>query len=276
MQEIRSVARMAVLILLAFSALWLAGCGLASTSLPVPDATFGPVDARMLFEHTGKAAPRYVSTCTLSCSNCHTHAGRLDHALSLGGVHHRYVPHFSVREGRVISLQDRIRGCFARSLNGIGPADDSPEMRALVAYIGTLPGGTPQSIVPNGERVPMKDLSVDRGRQLYMEKCSACHQPDGSGTGPFPPLWGPHSYNDGAGLARVYTLAAFIHDAMPLAQGGTLSMRDAQDIARFIDAQPRPVYAGKGKDYPDGRPPVDAVYYAVTLREGHASRTKGR
>ena len=77
-----------------------------------------------------------------------------------------------------------------------------------------------------------------------------------------PPLWGPRSFNDGAGVARIYTLAGFIRWAMPLGAGGTVSDADAQNIAAYIDSKPRPAFARKGGDYPDGGPPVDAVYYA--------------
>ena len=78
--------------------------------------------------------------------------------------------------------------------------------------------------------------------------------------GEIPPLWGPRSYNDGAGLARVYTLAGFIRHAMPAGAPGTLNDEEAQQLAVFINSQPRPTFNGKAQDYPDGQVPVDAVY----------------
>jgi cytochrome c len=48
---------------------------------------------------------------------------------------------------------------------------------------------------------------------------------------------------------------------MPLSSPSSLSLEQAQQVAAFLDAQPRPVYAAKAQDYPDGKVPVDAVYY---------------
>jgi thiosulfate dehydrogenase len=56
----------------------------------------------------------------------------------------------------------------------------------------------------------------------------------------FPPLWGPQSYNWGAGMHKVDTAAAFIQANMPLGQGGTLSVQDSWDVARFINGHERP------------------------------------
>lgn len=250
----RSLATLALIIAFAFTS----GCRRGSDGAEeVPRDDLG----KALFEHTAKVAPRYVSVSGLSCSNCHAHEGRPDRALALGAVDKRY-PAYSHRDGRMITLKDRIRGCFQRSLNGTGPADDAPEMEALARYIGGLPGGGVSNIVPQKERVPIAQLSIERGQMLYQQKCTACHMPDGRGTGPFPALWGRQSFNDGAGMGRIYTLAAFIHNAMPLGNGGTISLRDAQDIARFIDAQERPRFDRKTNDYPRSSLPPDAIYYS--------------
>ena len=59
----------------------------------------------------------------------------------------------------------------------------------------------------------------------------------------------------------MYTLAGIIRYAMPYLDPGTLSDRDAQDLAAFITAQSRPTYPFKDKDYVKTGPPPDAVYY---------------
>ena len=41
-----------------------------------------------------------------------------------------------------------------------------------------------------------------RGRAKFEQTCVVCHQKDGSGNGPIPPLWGPKSYSIGASMAR--------------------------------------------------------------------------
>ncbi len=51
-----------------------------------------------------------------------------------------------------------------------------------------------------------------------------------------PPLWGPDSFNDGAGAARLIMLASFVHDNMPNGTSWvapTLSPEDAWDVARL-------------------------------------------
>ena len=75
------------------------------------------------------------------------------------------------------------------------------------------------------------------------------------------PLWGDDSWNDGAGAARVYTLAGIIRYAMPYLDPGSLSDEEAQHVAAYINSQPRPRYPFKDRDYPGSKIPVDAVYY---------------
>jgi len=87
-----------------------------------------------------------------------------------------------------------------------------------------------------------------------------CHGADGQGVSG-PPLWGPGSFNDGAGTGRVYTLAGFIRYAMPLSAPGSLSDEEAQQIAAFINSHDRPAYPNKDQDYVGGQVPTDAVYY---------------
>ncbi len=48
---------------------------------------------------------------------------------------------------------------------------------------------------------------------------------------------------------------------MPADAPGSLTDEEAQQLTAFIYGQPRSVFAGKAQDYPDGRVPVDAVYY---------------
>jgi thiosulfate dehydrogenase len=74
-------------------------------------------------------------------------------------------------------------------------------------------------------------------------------------------LWGEHSWNDGAGAARVYTLAGIIRYTMPYLDPGSLTDQDAQQVAAYITSQPRPRFPFKEKDYVGGKVPIDAVYY---------------
>jgi thiosulfate dehydrogenase len=105
-----------------------------------------------------------------------------------------------------------------------------------------------------------------RGSQLYAEKCGACHGIDGQGqnaadgTCLFPALWGPKSFNIGAGMARLSNAAAFTKSNMPLGSGDSLSDHDAIDIAAYFTRQPRPDFAAKSQDWPKGDKPADAPY----------------
>ena len=105
-----------------------------------------------------------------------------------------------------------------------------------------------------------------RGAQIYADKCAVCHGGDGqglrtaSGSPLYPPLWGPESFNIGAGMARLNTAAAFVKANMPWGQGGSLSDQDAYDVAAFFTRQPRPDFARKLEDWPKGGKPEDTRY----------------
>ena len=97
---------------------------------------------------------------------------------------------------------------------------------------------------------------------IVKTRCAACHGQDGGGLKSadggyvMPPVWGPQSFNDGAGLARPSVAAAFIRTKMPLGRGGSLDEQDAWDLAAFVTSMPRPAYAGSAKDYPRGGRPA--------------------
>ena len=70
----------------------------------------------------------------LTCGNCHLNAGQRDRALPLLGVAATF-PQYRGRDDRLVSLEDRIAGCFKRSMNGTVPPYDHPVMLALDAYL---------------------------------------------------------------------------------------------------------------------------------------------
>jgi thiosulfate dehydrogenase len=201
-------------------------------------------------------------------------------------------PEYNKREGRIFTLEDRIVGCFDRSQNATGkgalrgagspdqalkdqrPGPETNEVVALAAYItwlseGFAPGDTlpwrGHNIIPPDLIIPVAQLSRTRGKSLFLEKCAACHGNDGQGVQigdkKAGPLWGPASWNDGAGAARVYTLAGMIRYSMPYLNPGSLTDEEAQHLAAFINSMPRPAYPHKEKDYRVERLPPDAVYY---------------
>jgi thiosulfate dehydrogenase len=238
-----------------------------------------------IFTDTPRHAPQFVGG-SVSCANCHLNAGQRERALPLVGVAGMF-PEYNGRASRLISLPDRIVDCFVRSENATGqsldelPTTGSKEVLALNAYIAWLSRDFPmgknpewrgRNAIPQASLIPIDKLDRARGEAIFKEQCTSCHGEDGQGKvigGPVPdsakkaaPLWGPDSWNDGAGASRVYTLAGIIRYTMPYLNPGGLSDEEAQHVAAFITAQPRPAYPFKDRDYKKSKIPVDAVYYA--------------
>jgi thiosulfate dehydrogenase len=107
------------------------------------------------------------------------------------------------------------------------------------------------------------------GERVYEARCAVCHGAEGQGLRAtaeprdgyvFPPLWGPDSFNDGAGMHRVLTAAGFIKARMPLGQPD-LTNDEAFDVAAYINSHARPAMSGLEVDYPDrATKPVDSPY----------------
>jgi thiosulfate dehydrogenase len=223
------------------------------------------------------ASQRYAGN-NLACSNCHLSAGVRKFALPLFGLYGTF-PQYSARSAAEITIEDRINSCMTRSMNGKPLPADSAPMQAIVAYIKFLSTG-----VPAGQQLPglgagkMPELSraadPKRGQPIYARVCADCHNTDGSGQRRsipssdlgymIPPLWGPDSFNDGAGMDRLITIANFVHFNMPHGTDyldPSLTAEQAWDVAAYVVSQPRPSRAGFDKDFPDLlQKPVDTPY----------------
>jgi thiosulfate dehydrogenase len=229
---------------------------------------------RRLMAETSKLLPDNVGAA-LNCNSCHLSDGRVALASPYYGMAVKY-PRYNPRAGRSLTLTERINSCLQRSMNGKPLPPDAPEMKAMVAYLEWLSAGLPRDAKVAGSGIGKVDTNLVpdpvRGKELYQNKCAACHGKDGEGLkdarGDYvlPPLWGDRAYNIGAGMARTYTAAAFIKNNMPVAyglnfplgQGGALSDQDAVDIAAYFTHQPRPDFPGKVNDWPKGGKPKDA------------------
>ncbi|HEV8598130.1 MAG TPA: c-type cytochrome, partial [Gemmatimonadales bacterium] len=226
---------------------------------------------RALLQNTPDSLPRYAASA-LRCFSCHLREGTQAGALPLLGVYSRF-PQYRARNGLINLLEDRINDCFERSLNGKALPRDGREMRDLIAYFAFISRGVPPpGELPGGGGVRSLDpLPSDtaRGRVVYAETCVRCHGPDGLGTLLAPPLWGPRSFNIGAGMARLRTAAAFIRDNMPNDRAVELSDQQAFDVAAYVVSRPRPDFARKAMDWPNGDPPPDVAYptRAASLRD---------
>ena len=234
-----------------------------------------------IFTNTPVEAPRFTPS-KISCSNCHINGGQRERSLPLVDVAGMF-PEYNKRAGRLFSLVDRITDCFLRSENAAGrtgagvelPSTASKEVLALSAYItwlsrGAEVGKSPvwrgQNVIPAGRLLPVTALDPKTGEAIFSERCASCHGTDGQGVSIGDkkpgPLWGPDSWNDGAGAARVYTLAAFIRYSMPYLDPGSLTDEEAQHVAAFINSKPRSAFAFKDQDYRVEPLPPDAVYYS--------------
>ncbi|MCI4680699.1 c-type cytochrome [Rhodoblastus acidophilus] len=228
-----------------------------------------------LMMDTVKLLPKNVGNA-MNCASCHINGGTVAKASPFFGVVSLF-PMMNKRAGKIITIEDRLNGCFQRSEAGSPLAVDSKEMQAMVAFMAWMKGdkGPDGKIVGRGTGKVPRTLKPDpvHGEKLYKAECAVCHGKDGEGAKNaagdwlFPPLWGDKSYNIGAGIARTYTAANFIKANMPIAhvknfpqdQGG-LSDQDAVDIAEFFSHQPRPDFPPKVNDWPNGGKPSDARY----------------
>ncbi len=219
--------------------------------------------------------PQFVGNA-LNCTSCHLNSGTVADGSPYVGVS-AFFPSYAPRAGKVITLEERINGCFRRSMNGKPLPVDSSDMKAMVAYFDWMKREfKPQDKVP-GRGVGKIDMAikpnVENGKKVYDEQCAICHGQNGEGLKSadgryvYPPLWGDDSFNIGAGMARTYTAAAFVsrnmpvsfHDKFPLGQGG-LSDQQSVDVAEYFSHQPRPDFPDKVKDWPKDKKPADARY----------------
>ncbi len=162
-------------------------------------------------------------------------------------------PMFNARAGRIISLPDRIEECFVRSENGQPIPYSGATMQDLLAYIGWLSTPQPDHQPYHGRgliSLPPLKPNPTHGQNIYATQCAGCHGTDGQGRAPlFPPVWGPMSFNDGAGLDSIQKMAAFVQHNMPQNRMGILSPQEAYDVAAFIHAQPRPAFNNAYKKF---------------------------
>ncbi|MCS6990288.1 MAG: c-type cytochrome [Chitinophagales bacterium] len=242
---------------------------------------------RELIAHTAKYLGPKGSVMQISngmnCQNCHLDAGTRPWGNNYGSVASTY-PKWRARSGTIENIYKRVNDCLQRSLNG-RPLDTlSREMQAIKAYLEFLGSNVEKGKRAEGsglKDMPFLDRAADpeRGKLVYEQKCQSCHQPDGSGLlnadGTeyiYPPLWGPNSYNDAAGLYRITHFAKFVKNNMPLGatyKNPLLTDEEAYDVAAYVNSQPRP-HLPVPHDWPDiSKKPIDHPFgpYADTFSE---------
>lgn len=252
-----------------------------STRSRIPDIATEEYGKRLMAQTTELLGPdvpdpkmRYIAS-RLSCGACHLGTGTEPGTLGLPPAYGHY-PRFSGRSNTTSTIEDRVNECMQRSLNGRPLPKNSPEMIAMASYIRSLSdqdaatgASGRKANEPPAFRTPNRAAKLDAGKRVFEEHCTACHGTDGLGllaaANPihgyvFPPLWGPDSFNTGAGMHRVLTSARFIKARMPLGKPD-LDDEQAYDVAAFINSQPRPEMAHLELDYPDRKTkPADTGY----------------
>lgn len=210
----------------------------------------------------------------MNCQNCHLSGG----TKLFGNNYSVFIasyPKKTARSGKIEPASARITECFKRSMAGEAPDSTSKEIKAMLAYMKWIGTGVKKGdkIFGNAtEKLKYMGRAADpkHGMLLYLNQCKSCHGANGEGVMAadklgyvYPPLWGRHSYNDGAGMYRLSNLAGFVKNNMPFGASYAdpqLSDEEAWDIAAFVESQPRP-HKEQKQDYPDlFEKPVDAPY----------------
>ncbi|HTI72522.1 MAG TPA: c-type cytochrome [Candidatus Limnocylindria bacterium] len=195
-----------------------------------------------------------VPKAKLHCSSCHLDAG--------GNMAAAWWVNLEQRYTNLASLQNRINGCFERSMNGYplctpqgfatpgnpAPCTGDTNMTALTTYMSWLTEQWNNSSTTNRGFPPIATLKGNSraGESIFVQKCAVCHNLDGQGryldnVYYRPALWGPNSFNQSAGMfSNPGDLAAFIRWNMPLGAGGMLTDQEAWNLEAYIHSKRRP------------------------------------
>lgn len=222
----------------------------------LPKGDFGKAVRRgeKIFTQTTRYASQYAGD-RLQCVNCHVNKGRQANSAPMWAAWVLY-PKYRGKNHRVNTMAERIRGCFTYSENAQGskvghaPKPNSRVLVDLQSYMYWLATAAPTGEKMKGQGYPKLDKPPQpynraHGAKVFADNCAVCHGDHGQGTQEdgsyvFPPLWGPNSFNWGAGMHRVNTAAAFIKANMPLGKADSLTLQQAWDVAAYVDSHERP------------------------------------
>lgn len=242
---------------------------------------------RELVVHTARYLGPQGSVATISngmnCQNCHLAGGTKVFGNNYAVFMSSY-PKMGARSGKVDAPSKRITDCFERSLAGKAPDTAGREVQAMLAYMKWLGRDVTKGEKLFGSasgKLAFMDHAANpiKGKDIFTTKCKSCHGANGEGllaadqkTYTYPPLWGKHSYNDGAGMYRLSNFAGFVKNNMPLGatyQNPQLTDEQAWDVAAFVNSQPRP-HIDQRKDWTDlKKKPIDMPFgpYADSFDE---------
>ena len=219
-----------------------------------------------------------ISGNRLACTSCHLDAGTAALAGPWAVVALKYAPPgpYSSRSHDYRTPEVRINDCMQRSMNGIVLPDTSDEMLAIKAYWNWLATGMKVASYKDVKgtgflSIPDMTRPADpvRGAEVYKANCEACHQADGDGIwdedaqrAVYPAVFGPNSFNDGAGIFRLRSGVGFVYGNMPYGHADAsmatavppdtsslLSKEDAWDVLAYVISQPRPLWRNRLTDW---------------------------
>lgn len=215
----------------------------------IPTGTFGQAvkAGQALFMDTSSIAGN-----KLSCTSCHLNGGTDEKVLPLVGVASIF-PEYNKRAKSVITLSQRIDACVQYSEAGRPLPLNSPQIVDITAYLTWLSQGLPiHAKIPwlgTGSKIHYAGtVNVAAGQEFYAHVCAYCHGDQGQGFQhgfPAPPLWGPNSYAQGAGMSKQEDLSAFIKAAMPVVpvngvSPGSIPAQTAENVAAYVLTHSRP------------------------------------
>ncbi len=207
---------------------------------------------------------RYLGN-RMNCTNCHQNGGTKPYSFNLMLSHEQY-PQYRAREGKVLTMAERVNNCVNRPHSGKSLPLDSKEMVAFLAYFRWINSFVPKDRPHQGGKnlgiqLPNIAASPARGKELYAQHCARCHGNNGEGifmedrsAYVYPPLWGPEGYQPGSSMHRIIKQAQWLKANMPYDKATWnkpfLTDMEALDIAAFVndDSHQRP--NPKTFDYP--------------------------
>lgn len=186
----------------------------------------------------------------MNCSNCHQDAGTKPFSLNLATAFRNY-PSYRAREGKVLTLAERINNCVMHPHLGKPLPLDSREMVGIMSYLKWLSDSCnvdKKTLGLKNVQIAFPDTAASpaAGARLYAADCARCHGDNGQGkmrldnvTYQYPPLWGLKAYQPGSSMHRIVKMAQWLVSNMPYdkATHDKPFLTDAQalDLAAFIN-----------------------------------------
>jgi thiosulfate dehydrogenase len=186
----------------------------------------------------------------MNCTNCHQDAGTKPYSFNLVTAFRHY-PSYRAREGKVLSLAERINNCIMHPHLGKPLPLDSREMIGIMSYLKWLSDSASVTKATKGLKnveidLPDTAASPAAGAVLYADNCARCHGTSGQGemrldnsAYKYPPLWGMKAYQPGSSMHRIVKMAQWLVSNMPYDKATHdkpfLTSAQALDLAAFIN-----------------------------------------